>query len=50
MRMTLGEACHFYSGTGFPEMYQGVPDGEFPFFKVGDISSNVTEEIFVPFS
>ena len=43
MRMTLGEACHFYSGTGFPEMYQGVPDGEFPFFKVGDISANVSE-------
>ena len=43
MITTLGEACRFYSGTGFPEIYQGISDGEFPFFKVGDISASVSE-------
>ena len=43
MKATLGEACLFYSGTGFPEIYQGISEGEFPFFKVSDISSNVSE-------
>ena len=39
--LMLGDVCEFYSGTGFPTMYQGSSDGTFPFYKVGDISSNV---------
>lgn len=40
-KMTLGNACNFYSGTGFPNDYQGNSNGLYPFFKVGDISRNV---------
>lgn len=38
---TLGETCEFYSGTGFPNDYQGNTEGAYPFYKVGDISRNV---------
>lgn len=41
--MSLGETCTFYSGTGFPNKYQGNTSGTYPFFKVGDISRNVQE-------
>ena len=41
--MTLGETCKFFSGTGFPNKYQGNTKGTYPFFKVGDISRNVQE-------
>lgn len=37
----LGDVCTFFSGTGFPNQYQGQPKGKYPFFKVGDISKNV---------
>ena len=37
----LGDVCTFYSGTGFPNVYQGKADGKYPFYKVGDISRNV---------
>ena len=37
----LGDVCTFYSGTGFPNIYQGKADGKYPFYKVGDISRNV---------
>ena len=40
MRKTLGEVCDFYSGTGFPEKYQGAKKGKYPFYKVGDISKH----------
>lgn len=39
--VTLGEVCSFFSGTGFPNEYQGNQSGKYPFFKVGDISRNV---------
>ncbi len=42
MRMMLKDTCQFYSGTGFPEIYQGIDSGKYPFYKVGDISANVT--------
>ena len=42
MIRNLGEVCTFYSGTGFPVEYQGKTTGELPFFKVGDISNNVS--------
>lgn len=41
--MTLGETCKFFSGTGFPNKYQGNVHGTYPFYKVGDISRNVQE-------
>lgn len=37
----LGDVCNFYSGTGFPNAYQGNKHGKYPFYKVGDISKNV---------
>lgn len=38
---TLGDVCTFYQGYGFPKRLQGQYDGEYPFYKVGDISKNV---------
>ena len=38
----LGDVCEFFSGTGFPNVYQGQKTGKYPFYKVGDISQNVT--------
>lgn len=37
----LGEVCTFFSGTGFPNKFQGNRNGKYPFYKVGDISKNV---------
>lgn len=37
----LKEVCTFYSGTGFPKKYQGNDEGEYAFYKVGDIANNV---------
>ncbi|MEI6754044.1 MAG: restriction endonuclease subunit S [Paludibacter sp.] len=37
----LGEVCKFYQGYGFPKDLQGSRSGEYPFYKVGDISKNV---------
>ena len=37
----LGEICTIYSGTGFPVQYQGLAEGQYPFYKVGDIAKNV---------
>lgn len=36
----LEEIADIRSGNGFPIKYQGRTEGEFPFFKVGDISRN----------
>ncbi len=38
----LGDVCTIYAGTGFPIKYQGCTEGDFPFYKVGDIAKNVT--------
>jgi len=35
---TLGKSCNILAGFGFPERLQGKAAGDFPFFKVGDIS------------
>lgn len=35
---TLGKSCNILAGFGFPERLQGKTAGDFPFFKVGDIS------------
>lgn len=37
----LGDFCVFFSGTGFPNVFQGRHSGKYPFYKVGDISKNV---------
>jgi type I restriction enzyme S subunit len=37
----LGEVCHILAGYGFPKDLQGLSSGQFPFYKVGDISKNV---------
>ena len=42
MRKKLKDVCDFYSGTGFPTKYQGETEGEYPFYKVGDIANNAT--------
>lgn len=39
----LGDICTVYTGTGFPTQYQGETSGDYPFYKVGDISKNVTK-------
>ena len=43
MKMTLKDTSEFYSGTGFPTVYQGSASGKYPFYKVGDISKNVQQ-------
>ena len=40
MRKKLKDICDFYSGTGFPTLYQGETEGDYPFYKVGDIAQN----------
>ena len=42
MKKKLKDVCDFYSGTGFPTQYQGEIEGEYPFYKVGDIANNAT--------
>jgi type I restriction enzyme S subunit len=34
----LGDVCEIDSGIGFPTKFQGIKNGKFPFYKVGDIS------------
>ncbi len=41
MKYKLKDVCNFYSGTGFPTKYQGEIEGDYPFYKVGDITNNV---------
>ena len=37
-KQTLSETCQILAGFGFPERLQGKVTGDFPFYKVGDIS------------
>ena len=38
IKKTLDECCNFYSGSGFPERFQGHNSGDYPFIKVSDMS------------
>lgn len=37
--VSLGEVCRIEAGAGFPVVYQGLKNQEFPFFKVGDMNT-----------
>ena len=37
-KKSLEECCCFYSGSGFPERFQGHKSGDYPFVKVSDMS------------
>ena len=39
--VNLKEICTIHQGYGFPKDLQGIKNGEYPFYKVGDISKNV---------
>ena len=39
---TLGETVDVKSGVGFPKKYQGQMSGDYPVYKVGDVSVAVT--------
>ena len=36
----LGSICEIRSGWGFPNKEQGKKQGDFPFFKVGDMNNS----------
>lgn len=40
---TLGELSEVKSGVGFPKIYQGQSSGDYPVYKVGDVSRAVTQ-------
>jgi type I restriction enzyme, S subunit len=40
----LGDVCQIQSGAGFPLVHQGSSQGDFPFFKVGDMNTEGNEE------
>ena len=37
--VAIGDICNVIAGNGFPKHMQGRQSGDYPFFKVGDISS-----------
>lgn len=39
--VTLGDSSSITSGIGFPKRFQGKQEGDYPFYKVGDISQTV---------
>ena len=40
---TLGEVAEVRSGWGFPNIYQGNPEGQYPFYKVSDMNTSGNE-------
>ena len=41
--VSLGEIGYVQSGIGFPNEYQGLTSGDYPVYKVGDVSRGVTQ-------
>jgi type I restriction enzyme S subunit len=41
--VSLGEIGYVQSGVGFPNEYQGLTSGDYPVYKVGDVSRGVTK-------
>src|SRR5690554_1665030 len=41
--VTLGDLSEVKSGVGFPKKYQGKSSGDYPVYKVGDVSRAVTQ-------
>ncbi|MHA6183131.1 restriction endonuclease subunit S [Pseudomonas mohnii] len=41
--VSLGEIGYVQSGIGFPNEYQGLTSGDYPVYKVGDVSRSVTQ-------
>ncbi|OZY59786.1 hypothetical protein CJF39_09585 [Pseudomonas lundensis] len=42
--VSLGEIGYVQSGIGFPIEYQGLASGDYPVYKVGDVSRGVTQD------
>lgn len=42
--VSLGEIGYVQSGIGFPIEYQGLASGDYPVYKVGDVSRGVTRD------
>ncbi|HHK0137239.1 TPA: restriction endonuclease subunit S [Pseudomonas aeruginosa] len=41
--VSLGEIGYVQSGVGFPNEHQGLTSGDYPVYKVGDVSRSVTQ-------
>ena len=42
--VNLVTVCQVEAGAGFPLIYQGLNDRQYPFFKVGDMNSSGNEK------
>jgi type I restriction enzyme, S subunit len=49
LQVSLGDVCRIEAGAGFPIVYQGLKDQEFPFFKVGDMNTAGNEKEMLVF-
>jgi len=45
--MTLGQIGKFRGGSGFPIIYQGKVDGQYPFFKVSDMNNEGNQTFMI---